>query len=100
MGISLQNCSMFNIEETNTVINYISKLLANNAANEKPISQSDIGVTSPYKLQCKHIARACLKNGFDGVTIGSAEVQQFLFLNISISFGLLKYALIFFNQYV
>lgn len=70
------NSSMFNIEEVNTVINFIRKLLQSNVANGNSISQSDIGVTSPYKLQCKRIATACRKNKFDGITIGSAEIFQ------------------------
>lgn len=64
------------MEEVNTVVNYIRKLLGSNFANGRSILQSDIGVTSPYKLQCKQIARACQKNKFDGITIGTAEVFQ------------------------
>lgn len=67
---------MFNAREVDVVIDYIKKLLANDGISKRHITQSDIGVVTPYKLQCKVIARACRKNNFNDITIGTAEVFQ------------------------
>lgn len=64
------------MKEVHTVIEYIKKLLVPGTISEKPITQSDIGVVTPYKLQCKIIARECRKNDLKDVTIGTAEVFQ------------------------
>lgn len=58
------------------VIEYIKKLLVPGTTSGKPITQSDIGVVTPYRLQCKIIARECRKNDLKDVTIGTAEVFQ------------------------
>lgn len=58
------------------VIEFIRKLLIPGAIRNSPITQSDIGVVTPYKLQCKIIARACRQYGYGGVTVGTAEVFQ------------------------
>lgn len=44
--------------------------------NGKWISPSEIGIVSPYKLQCKHIAQAIRKNALGDITVGTAEVFQ------------------------
>lgn len=67
---------MFNTKEVDVVIDYIKKLLTPGAISERPITQADIGVVTPYKLQCKIIARACRKNDFKDITIGTTEVFQ------------------------
>lgn len=67
---------MFNTKEVDVVIDYIKKLLTPGTISEKPIAQSDIGVVTPYRNQCKFIARACRKNGFKDVTVGTTEVFQ------------------------
>lgn len=67
---------MFNQKEVEIVIDYIKKLLANDGTSKKAIAQSDIGVVTPYKLQCKFIARACRRNNFNNITVGTAEVFQ------------------------
>lgn len=67
---------MFNTKEVDVVIDYIKKLLEPGTVSEKRITQLDIGVVTPYKLQCKFITRACRKNNFKDVTIGTAEVFQ------------------------
>lgn len=67
---------MFNMKEVDVVIDYIKKLLVPGAISGKPITQSDIGVVTPYKLQCKIISRECRKNDLNDVTIGTAEVFQ------------------------
>lgn len=36
----------------------------------------DIGIVSPYKLQCKKIKEICNLNNFKDVAIGTAEVYQ------------------------
>lgn len=40
------------------------------------ITQSDIGIVSPYKLQCKMIRRNCDRRNYKDITIGTAEVFQ------------------------
>lgn len=51
---------------------YIRTLLSNN----NKLKQSDIGVISPYRLQCKFIELTCKKNGFKNITVGTAEKFQ------------------------
>lgn len=51
-------------------------MLGNDNLSKVKVTQSDIGVVTPYKLQCKVIARECRKNGFENITIGTAEVFQ------------------------
>lgn len=40
------------------------------------ISQSDIGVVTPYKMQRRKIAQACLRSGYGEITVGTAEAFQ------------------------
>lgn len=61
------------MEEVNTVIEFIEKLLL---SKECRIDESDIGVVSPYKLQCKMIRQQCEKRGYEDIIIGTAEVFQ------------------------
>lgn len=61
------------MEEVNAVLMFIEKLLK---PQKYEITQSDIGVVSPYKLQCKIIRRLCEKKGFKSITIGSTETFQ------------------------
>lgn len=63
------------MKEVNVVIDYVKELLQKNA-NQKSITQADIGIVTPYKLQTKVIARVCRKYGFNDITIGTAEVFQ------------------------
>lgn len=37
---------------------------------------SDIGVLSPYRLQCEFIRLTCKRNGFQSITVGTAEKFQ------------------------
>lgn len=67
---------MFNMKEVNVVIDYIKRLLTPDTISKRTIVQSDIGVVTPYKLQCKIIARECRKNGYGGVTVGTTEIFQ------------------------
>lgn len=43
---------------------------------QRGVAPSDIGIVSPYKLQCKKIRQKCDKNRFNDITIGTAEVFQ------------------------
>lgn len=58
-----------------TVVNYLKKLLWQ-PQNGRLISPMEIGVVSPYKLQCKHISCAIRKNELGDITVGTAEVFQ------------------------
>lgn len=64
------------MKEVNVVIDCIKKLLSNINKTKRTIQQSDIGVVTPYKLQCKVIAQACRRNQFNDITIGTAEIFQ------------------------
>lgn len=61
------------MEEINSVMSFITTLLQD---KNHEIDESDIGVVSPYKLQCKIIRQKCDKNEFHNITIGTAEVFQ------------------------
>lgn len=80
--------SLFNIMEVMAVIEFIKNLLSPSYTHFMKISQSDIGVVTPYKMQRRKIAQACHRFNFDGITIGrknqvnipSKVVFVFLFL--------------------
>lgn len=67
--------SSFNLEEMQTVIRYVAKLLNENW-NGKKLYASDIGVVSPYRRQCEIIRNELRNNAFEDVTVGTAEVFQ------------------------
>lgn len=54
-------------------MDFIDKILQTNSSEVNP---SDIGVVSPYKLQCKKIRYACKAKGLDSITVGTSEVFQ------------------------
>lgn len=58
------------------VIEFIKSLLSTSYSHFMKISQSDIGVVTPYKMQRRKIAQACQRFGFENVTIGTAEAFQ------------------------
>lgn len=64
--------SSYNDEELNTVMNYIQQLLQTTTT----LTQLDIGVVSPYKLQCDKISSACKRMGFENIQIGTSETFQ------------------------
>lgn len=64
--------SSYNNEETDEVMEYIQKLLENGSN----LTESDIGVISPYKLQCTKISIACKRIGFENIQIGTSEIFQ------------------------
>lgn len=43
---------------------------------QRGVAPSDIGIVSPYKLQCKKIRQKCDRNHYNDITIGTAEVFQ------------------------
>lgn len=55
---------------------YVRKLLVDGARAGKTVTEKDIGVVTPYKLQSKVIARACRRSSFNDITVGTAEVFQ------------------------
>lgn len=65
--------SSFNMEEVNAVMDFIVELLQ---PDKCQVTQSDIGVVSPYKRQCKVLRQRCAQKDFGAVTIGTAEVFQ------------------------
>lgn len=67
---------MFNTKEVDVVIDCMKKLLSPAMTSKIPITQADIDVVTPYKLQCKIIARACRQNNLKDITVGTAEVFQ------------------------
>ncbi len=52
---------------------YIRTLLN---ANNNQLKQSDVGVISPYRLQCEFIRLTCKRHGFPDITVGTAEKFQ------------------------
>lgn len=63
------------MNEVYAVMEYINKLLMLEEKGRK-VTQMDIGVVVPYKLQSKIIRRLCDKKGYDGITIGTSETFQ------------------------
>ncbi|XP_055307313.1 putative helicase MOV-10, partial [Sitodiplosis mosellana] len=80
-GVCKQNensASRFNMVEANAVLEQIDELLKfkSNQRKVKSVKCTDIGIVSPYKLQCREIRKMCNKKKYDGITIGTAEVFQ------------------------
>lgn len=71
----LRGTSCFNTAEVHAVIEWIRKLIRSKG-HGKEVRSSDIGVVSPYKKQCSLIRDELRNNGFDGITVGTAEVYQ------------------------
>lgn len=69
------DCSLFNMKEAKAIVDQIDILLKFGTKQRK-VQCSDIGVVSPYKLQCKIIDKLCRRMGFNGITVGTAEVYQ------------------------
>lgn len=59
------------MEEVNAVMDFVNMLMS-----KDKITQSDIGICSPYKLQCKIIKQQCEKRNWKQIVIGPAEVFQ------------------------
>lgn len=60
------------------VIEYVQQLLrcGHQLNRAESLKQSDIGIVSPYKKQCKKIGLACRDNDWTDITIGTAEAFQ------------------------
>lgn len=73
-----QICSLFNKMEIDAVVAYIKVLLEPSRKNNHSVivDQSDIGVVTPYKLQCKKISQICRNNNWQRITIGTSEAFQ------------------------
>lgn len=54
-------------------MDFINRILKINSTEMK---SSDIGVVSPYRLQCKKIRKACTDANLDDITVGTSEVFQ------------------------
>lgn len=63
------------MEEAKAVIEEIKKIMGS-CPKGREIKCSDIGIVTPYKLQCKIIKRLCIGLGFSDINIGTAEVFQ------------------------
>lgn len=66
---------MYNMQEVNAVMRFVQEL-KNFESKGKRIADDDIGITSPYKLQCEKISDRCKYLNCSGITIGSAEQFQ------------------------
>lgn len=64
--------SSYNVEEVVEVTEFVRKLLQDGS----DLRQSDIGVVSPYRLQCEMIRVTLKQYGLSGVTVGTAETFQ------------------------
>lgn len=64
------------MNEVRIVLDYIQQLLKTTLKNGKTISQMDIGVVTPYKMQRRCIAQDCHRHNLNEITIGTAEVFQ------------------------
>lgn len=63
------------MKEVHAVIKLI-KSLVGSVVNNREVACSDIGIVSPYKLQCKILIQYCQRLNYTDITIGTAEVFQ------------------------
>lgn len=63
------------MEEAHAVINYVKKLLSVELKGRK-VTQADIGIVVPYKLQLRVIKGILRRLNFNDITVGTAEVFQ------------------------
>lgn len=54
-------------------MDFVNKILKTNSTE---IKSWDIGVVSPYRLQCKKIKEACTDANLGDITVGTSEVFQ------------------------
>lgn len=67
--------SFFNIQEIEVVMGYLKKLMGQRV-KDKVIGEDDIGIISPYKKQVKKLQKACAKQGWHDLSVGSVEQFQ------------------------
>lgn len=67
------------MDEINIVKIYIKELMKTKVGKDAHcyrIKEADIGIVSPYKLQCRRINLVCKELGYSNITVGSAEIFQ------------------------
>lgn len=67
--------SLYNEEEIKHVFNYVKNILKN-GINGQRIPHEEIGIVSPYRLQCKKISDKLMSANWKNIEIGSAEQFQ------------------------
>lgn len=65
--------SSYNLLEVDMTMDYLRRIFK---LSERVISQSDIGIISPYRRQCEQLVEKCASNGYHNIQIGSVEVYQ------------------------
>lgn len=61
------------MQEVEAIMKCIDEILKDSTSKTK---SSDIGVVSPYGLQCKKMILACKAKGLNDITIGTSEIFQ------------------------
>lgn len=64
--------SSYNVEEAVEIVNYVRLLLK----SSNRLRQKDIGIVSPYRLQCEMIRLSFKSNGLHDISVGTAEKFQ------------------------
>lgn len=62
--------------EVFAVVEFVQKLMSTSYSHFMKISQSDVGIVTPYKMQRRKIAQACLRAGYGDINVGTAEAFQ------------------------
>lgn len=63
------------MKEVLAVVDLIKRLVGYEVNNKK-VKESDIGVVTPYRSQCKKITKMCHRLNLYDINIGTAEVFQ------------------------
>lgn len=73
---STANCfSLFNEMEIDTVMFYVKEIVEN-GINGNEIALSEVGIVSPYRLQCQFLKKRLRFAGWKEIEVGSAEQFQ------------------------
>lgn len=67
--------SLYNETEIQKIIIYVHRILQE-GINGKKLTQTDIGIVTPYKLQCKKIKKKLKEYGWKKIEVGSVEQFQ------------------------
>lgn len=57
-------------------MDYIKELLLKGSNGRRAITETDIGVVTPYRSQCQHIIDCCEAADLSEITVGTAEIFQ------------------------
>ncbi|XP_053965577.1 putative helicase MOV-10 [Anastrepha ludens] len=76
LGKSLTSCSSYNKLEIDVIIWTIKQLRINAMSKCACFGPGDIGIISPYKLQCGHIKKRLQEENIQGVEVGTVEIFQ------------------------